>query len=42
MENKKIVVSDVTVDRAISKGLDQLNLSSHEVDITIISEGKKG
>lgn len=42
MENEKIVVKDSTVDKAISKGLAQLNLGSHEVDINIISEGKKG
>lgn len=42
MENEKIVVRDTTVDQAISKGLAQLNLGSHEVDIKIISEGKKG
>lgn len=42
MENEKIVVRETTVDQAISKGLAQLNLGSHEVDIKIISEGKKG
>ena len=42
MENEKIVVRDTTVDLAVSKGLAQLNLGSHEVDIKIISEGKKG
>lgn len=42
MENEKIVVRDTTVDKAVSKGLAQLNLGSHEVDIKIISEGKKG
>lgn len=42
MENEKIVVRGTTVDQAISKGLAQLNLGSHEVDIKIISEGKKG
>lgn len=42
MENEKIVVRDTTVDQAVSKGLAQLNLGSHEVDIKIISEGKKG
>ena len=42
MENEKIVVRDTTVDKAISKGLAQLNLGTHDVDIKIISEGKKG
>lgn len=42
MEKEKIVVRDITVDKAISKGLDQLELSSEEVTIEIISEGKKG
>lgn len=42
MENEKIVVRDTTVDQAISKGLAQLNLGTHDVDIKIISEGKKG
>ncbi|MDE1548310.1 RNA-binding cell elongation regulator Jag/EloR [Jeotgalibaca caeni] len=42
MENEKLVVKEITVDKAISKGLAQLNLGSHDVDIKIISEGKKG
>lgn len=42
MEMEKIVVRDTTVDKAISKGLEQLNLGSEEVTIEIISEGKKG
>lgn len=42
MENNRIVVSGGTVDQAISKGLAQLNLESHDVDIEILSEGKKG
>lgn len=42
MEQEKIVVRDTTVDKAISKGLAQLNLGSHEVEINIVSEGKRG
>lgn len=42
MEQEKIVVRDTTVDKAISKGLAQLSLGSHEVEINIVSEGKRG
>lgn len=42
MEKEKIIVRDTTVDKAISKGLEQLELGSQDVDIEIISEGKKG
>lgn len=42
MEQEKLVVRDTTVDKAISKGLAQLNLGSHDVDINIVSEGKRG
>ena len=42
MESNRIVVNGGTVDQAISKGLAQLNLESHDVDIEILSEGRKG
>lgn len=42
MEKEKIVMRDITVAKAVSRGLDQLGLDSQDVDIEIISEGKKG
>lgn len=42
MEKEKITVRDTTVEKAVSKGLVQLGLDSQDVDIEIISEGKKG
>lgn len=42
MEKEKITVRDITVEKAISKGLEQLGLDSQDVNIEIISEGKKG
>lgn len=38
----KVIAKDTTVDKAIRKGLDMLGVDSHEADIVIISEGKKG
>ena len=38
----KVIAKDTTVDKAIRKGLDVLGVDSHEADIVIISEGKKG
>ncbi|CZQ85064.1 RNA-binding cell elongation regulator Jag/EloR [Trichococcus ilyis] len=38
----KVVAKDTTVDKAIRKGLDLLGVDSHEADIVVISEGKKG
>lgn len=37
-----IRISDTTVDKAIQKGLNQLNAQANEVDITVISDAKKG
>ena len=38
----KVIAKDTTVDKAIRKGLDLLGVDSHEADIVVISEGKKG
>nr|WP_319215580.1 RNA-binding cell elongation regulator Jag/EloR [uncultured Trichococcus sp.] len=38
----KVIAKDTTVDKAIRKGLDLLGIDSHEADIVVISEGKKG
>lgn len=38
----KVIAKDTTVDKAIRKGLDLLGVDSHEADIVVISEAKKG
>ncbi|MFY9902262.1 MAG: RNA-binding cell elongation regulator Jag/EloR [Trichococcus sp.] len=38
----KVIAKDTTVDKAIRKGLDLLGVDSHEADIVVVSEGKKG
>ncbi|CZQ97487.1 RNA-binding cell elongation regulator Jag/EloR [Trichococcus collinsii] len=38
----KVIAKDTTVDKAIRKGLNLLGVDSHEADIVVISEGKKG
>lgn len=38
----KVISKDTTVDKAIRKGLEMLGIESHEADIIVVSEGKKG